>query len=97
MGTGAGTKLLKEIGNAEHYVRISSPYLSPKLVDELIWLHKQGVQVSLITSDHLDGGNGRLQESIKPLIVQQRHMDEKANRTRNLLKKIILKLLQKLA
>ncbi|MBW8244253.1 hypothetical protein K1F50_15700 [Muricauda oceani] len=39
MGTGAGSKLLQEMANAQHSVKRSSPYLSPKLVQELIWLH----------------------------------------------------------
>lgn len=83
MGTGAGKKLLHEISNAQLSVKISSPYLSPKMVEELIWLHKKGIKVSLITSDTLDGGNGRQERSLKPLIVQHRHLDEKANFRRN--------------
>lgn len=82
MGTGAGKKLLHEIGNAQRSVKISSPYLSPKLVQELVWLHKKGVKVSLITSDTLDR-NGRQERSLKPLIVQHRHLDEQANVQRN--------------
>ncbi|MDT7828383.1 phospholipase D family protein [Pricia sp. S334] len=82
MGTGAGTKLLKEIGNAQKSVKISSPYLSPKMVDELIWLHHQGVKVSVITSDTVHGHNGRQERSIKPLVVQNRHTDSRAIRSR---------------
>ncbi|MEM1260397.1 MAG: phospholipase D family protein [Bacteroidota bacterium] len=82
MGTGAGKKLLHEIGNAQKSVKISSPYLSPKSVEELIWLHKKGVDVSLITSDTLKG-DYRQERSLKPLIVQHQHLDEKANYTRN--------------
>jgi len=83
MGTGAGTKLLKEIGNAQKSVKISSPYLSPKMVEELIWLHKQGIRISLITSDTLNGGNHRQEKSIMPLIVQNREIDRKAQKVRN--------------
>ncbi len=82
MGTGAGTKLLKEIGNAQRSVKISSPYLSPKMVDELVWLHKKGIKVALITSDKFDGRNYRQEKSIEPLVVQNRHLDEEANRVR---------------
>ena len=82
MGTGAGTKLLKEIGNAQHSVKISSPYLSPKMVDELVWLHKKGIKVTLITSDKFDSRSYRLEKSIQPLVVQNRHLDESANRIR---------------
>lgn len=75
--------MLKEIGNAQNSVKISSPYLSPALIKELIWLHNKEVKVSLITSDHLEGGNRKLEESIKPLIVQHQKLDERANRIRN--------------
>ena len=83
MGTGAGKKLLHEIGNAQKSVKISSPYLSPKMVEELIHSHKKGVEVSLITSDTLYGGNGRQERSLKPIILQHQHLDEKANVQRN--------------
>ena len=82
MGTGAGTKLLKEIGNAQHSVKISSPYLSPKMVDELVWLHKKGIKVTLITSDKFDSRSYRQEKSIQPLVVQNQHLDEGANRIR---------------
>tara|TARA_R110002051_G_scaffold290773_1_gene354442 strand:- start:72261 stop:73022 length:762 start_codon:yes stop_codon:yes gene_type:complete len=82
MGTGAGTKLLKEIGNAQRSVKISSPYLSPKMVDELVWLHKQGIKVTLITSDKYDSRSYCQEKSIQPLVVQNRHLDEEANRMR---------------
>ncbi|HAS59754.1 MAG TPA: hypothetical protein DEQ87_17365 [Algoriphagus sp.] len=82
MGTGAGTKLLKEIGNAQRSVKISSPYLSPKMVDELVWLHKKGIKVTLITSDKFDSRSYRQERSIQPLVVQNRHLDEEANQVR---------------
>ncbi|MGJ8734991.1 phospholipase D family protein [Zobellia laminariae] len=82
MGTGAGTKLLKEIGNAQCSVKISSPYLSPKMVDELVWLHKKGIKVTLITSDKFDSRSYRQEKSILPLVVQNRHLDEEANLVR---------------
>ncbi|MEM6895632.1 MAG: phospholipase D-like domain-containing protein [Bacteroidota bacterium] len=83
MGTGAGKKLLHEIRNAQKSVKISSHYLSPKLFRELMHLHKREVEVSLITSDTLDGGNGRQERSLRPLIVQHQHLDEKGNVQRN--------------
>ena len=82
MGTGAGTKLLKEIGNAQRSVKISSPYLSPKMVDELVWLHNKGIKVTLITSDKFDSRSYRQEKSIQPLVVQNRHLDEEANQLR---------------
>ena len=86
MGTGGGKKLLHEIGNAQRSVKISSPYLSPKTVQKLIGLHNRGIEVSLITSDTLDG-NSLQERSLKPLIVQNRHLDEYANMVRNRWKK----------
>lgn len=86
MGTGASTKLLKEIGNAQKSVKISSPYLSPKMMDELIWLHEQGVEISLITSDTLNGRNHRQEKSIMPLIVQNKTVDTKDEKTWSRLK-----------
>ena len=82
MGTGAGTKLLKEIGNAQRSVKISSPYLSPKMVDELVWLNKQGIEVTLITSDKYNSRSYRQGKSIQPLVVQNQHLDEEANKIR---------------
>jgi len=88
MGTGAGTKLLKEIGNAQKSVKISSPYLSPKMVEELIWLHGQGIKISLITSDSIYDKNGRQEKSIRPLIIQNRRLHRRAEKSRERLKGI---------
>ena len=82
IGTGVGTKLLKEIGSAQRSVKISSPYLSPKMVDELVWLHNNGIKVTLITSDKFDSRSYLLEKSIQPLVVQNRHLNEEANRIR---------------
>lgn len=82
MGAGAGTKLLKEIGNAQRFVKISSPYLSPKMVDELVGLHEQGIKVTLITSDKYDSRSYCQEKSIQPLVIQNQHLDEGANRVR---------------
>lgn len=86
IGRGAGKKLLHEIRNAQRSIKISSPYLSPKLVEELIWSHKKGIKVSLITSDTLDGANSIQERSLKPLIVQRQELDVRANAQRSRLK-----------
>ena len=78
IGTGAGTKLLKEIANAQRSVKIISPYLSPKMIEELVWLHQKGIQVRLITTDTLENTHQKQLESIKRLIVQERVVDERA-------------------
>lgn len=90
MGTGAGTKLLKEIGNAQESVKISSPYLSPRMVEELVCLHKKGIKVSLITSDTLNSNNYRQQRCIKQLIVQNKNLRPEADRARKRLKTMAL-------
>lgn len=58
-------------------------HLSPKMVEELIYLNKQGVIVYLITSDTLENGSRRQGKSIQPLIRQHRQLNKKANRLRN--------------
>ena len=52
------------------------------MVDELVWLHKKGIKVTLITSDKFDSRSYRQEKSIQPLVVQNRHLDEKADQVR---------------
>lgn len=82
MGTGAGKKLLKEIANARRSVNVISPYLSPRMMEELVWLNNKGIQVRLITSDSLENSNQKQLESIQRLVVQHQELDKAAKRTR---------------
>lgn len=59
MGAGAGSMLFKEIKYIQRSIKISSPYLLPKMVEELVRLDNQGIYVSLITSAKMDEINDR--------------------------------------
>lgn len=82
IGKSAGAKLLQDIRNAKRNVKIVSPYLSPSLIKELIFLHNKGINISLITSDEIEDFYG-YDKNINKLIVQKRHTDEKAKQSRD--------------
>lgn len=82
IGKSAGAKLLQDIRNAKRNVKIVSPYLSPSLIKELIFLHSKGIDVQLITSDEIEDFYGN-EKNINKLIVQRRHVDEKAKQSRD--------------
>ncbi|WP_052248354.1 phospholipase D-like domain-containing protein [Chryseobacterium taiwanense] len=82
IGKRAGAKLLQDIRNAKTNVKIVSPYLSPSLIKELIFLHSKGIKISLITSDEIEDFYGN-DKNINKLIVQKRHTDEKAKQSRD--------------
>lgn len=82
IGKSAGAKLLQDIRNAKRNVKIVSPYLSPSLIKELIFLHSKGIHISLITSDEIEDFYGN-DKNINKLIVQKRHIDEKAKQSRD--------------
>jgi phosphatidylserine/phosphatidylglycerophosphate/cardiolipin synthase-like enzyme len=75
VGTGAGKKLMEDIGNAKRSVKIISPYLSPYLVRKLIDLHYQGIQVNLITSDAIRDFYGAGNRLLYQLVHQDQSMD----------------------
>jgi len=82
IGKSAGAKLLQDIRNAKRNVKIVSPYLSPFLIKELIFLHSKGINISLITSDEIEDFYG-YDKNINKLIVQKRNTDEKAKQSRD--------------
>ena len=82
IGKSAGAKLLQDIRNAKINIKIVSPYLSPSLIKELIFLHNKGIKISLITSDEIEDFYG-YDKNINKLIVQKRHTDEKAKQSRD--------------
>lgn len=73
---------MQDIRNAKRNVKIVSPYLSPSLIKELIFLHNKGINISLITSDEIEDFYG-YDKNINKLIVQKRHVDEKAKQSRD--------------
>ncbi|MCJ8155420.1 phospholipase D family protein [Chryseobacterium sp. SSA4.19] len=82
IGKGAGAKLIQDIRNAKKNVKIVSPYLSPSLIKELIFLHSNGINIELITTDEIEDFYGH-EKNINKLIIQERHIDEEANESRN--------------
>lgn len=82
IGKNAGAKMLQDIRNAQKNVKIVSPYLSPFLIKELIYLHSKGIQIRLITSDEIEDFYG-YDKNIHKLIIQHQHVDEKAKQKRN--------------
>ena len=88
IGTGAGKKLMDEIGNAKKSVKIVSPFLSPFLVKKLIEIHSNGIDVQLITTDTIEDFYGDRKRNIHELIRQEVHIDGQARRTRNKWKNI---------
>ncbi len=82
IGTSAGAKLIKEIENAEHSVKILSPFLSPFLVQKLIGLHHRNINIQLITTDTIEDFYGDRKRNIYELIQQQIHTDTEAKNSR---------------
>ncbi len=88
IGKSAGKKLMHDIDNAQHSVKILSPFLSPFLVKKLIGLHHKGVNVQLITSDTIEDFYGDRKRNIHELIRQHVHIDKEAQQLRKRWKKI---------
>lgn len=82
IGKSAGVKMMQDIRNAQRNVKIVSPYLSPFLIKELIHLHSRGIKIRLITSDEIEDFYG-YDKNIHKLIIQHKHVDEKAKHTRD--------------
>ncbi|UZT97318.1 phospholipase D family protein [Chryseobacterium fluminis] len=82
IGKSAGAKLMQDIRNAKSNVKIVSPYLSPFLIKELIDLHSRGIRIRLITSDEIEDFYG-YDKNIHKLIIQHKHVDEKAKEKRD--------------
>lgn len=84
IGQGAGKKLLDDITNAKRSVKIVSPFLSPFLIKELIYLYTRGIDVHLITTDNIeDYYDSSYEKNIYKLIRQTRIIDKEAERIRN--------------
>ncbi len=90
IGTGAGKKLLEDINNAKKSVKIISPYLSPGLMKEIIYLKNNGIDIELITMDDIeDFYNNNYEKNIHKLIIQKRITDDKAVEKREKYKDIV--------
>lgn len=87
IGKSAGTKLIQDIRNAKKNVKIVSPYLSPNLIKELIFLHNKGIEISLITTDEIEDFYGH-EKNINKLIIQEQQVDENAKQSYDSLKNL---------
>ncbi len=76
IGTGAGKNLLEEMEKATEEIKIISPYLSPSLVNDLIYLHHQGKKINLITINDIEDTKDK--ENIRRLIKQVKITDANA-------------------
>ncbi len=83
MGTGAGKKLMEDIGMARKSVKIVSPFLSPGLMGKLMDLHFKGIAVQVITTDSLGGHYSGRTNMVPGLIDQEVHVDGHARRSKN--------------
>ena len=83
IGTGAGKKLIDDIGNAKRSVKIVSPFLSAFLVKRLIGLHSNGIDIQLITTDTIEDFYGDRKRNLHELIRQEIHIDGQARWIRN--------------
>jgi len=88
IGTGAGKKLLSDIRKAQKSVKIVSPYLSPRLIKELIELHQTGLRIELITTDLIEDFFGHYEKNIHKLILQNKEIDKEAVKIRKKWKRI---------
>lgn len=78
IGKEAGDDLLKDIRLARKSVRIVSPYLSPALITQLIYLRKRNVEVELITADRIEDYKNGHEKNIYQLIEQNRSVNHHA-------------------
>jgi phosphatidylserine/phosphatidylglycerophosphate/cardiolipin synthase-like enzyme len=83
IGKGAGKKLLDDMRNARKSIKIVSPYLSPSLVNELIFFRERNLEVELITSGDFGDLYGINEKNIHRLILQNRETDNVALVKRN--------------
>lgn len=86
VGTGAGTKLIRDIENTEKSIKVISPYLSPSYIEKLISLRNTGIEVSLITTDLLEDFSDN--RNLYKLIKQNRITIEPAKAKRDFLIKL---------
>ena len=74
VGIGAGTKLLKEVREAQNSVKIVSPFLSKDLVNDLIQSTKNNIKVELFTMDKIEDDVNK--NNLKNLIIQNQIINQ---------------------
>ena len=83
IGKGAGKKLLNDLRNAKHSVKIVSPYLSPFLIKELIQMKRKGLDIALITTDSQSDFKNKNLKVLSQVIQQKRETNWTAIQERN--------------
>jgi phosphatidylserine/phosphatidylglycerophosphate/cardiolipin synthase-like enzyme len=81
IGKEAGKEILSRIKSAKQSVKVVSPYLSPDYIKELIKLHKECRQVTLITCDKI-GENAYSDFKASDLINKREIYNPSAEKTR---------------
>lgn len=89
IGKEAGKEILSRIKSAKSSVKIVSPYLSADYIQELINLHKEGKEITLITCDDLVTERSPYSDfNASDLINKKRIPDLKADKLRKVLFRI---------
>lgn len=82
VGRGAGKKLLSDIREAEVSVKVVSPYLSAKLIHELIECRRRGLEVALVTMDSIPEFEATPEQNLRTMLRQVRTEDASAKADR---------------
>lgn len=83
MGKNAGRYISYDIQDCQHSIKIVTPYISKELLDLIAKKSSNGIEVSLVLSSDVI----KKPEELSRLIVQNRHIIEKACKKRTLLRK----------
>ncbi|WP_412468834.1 phospholipase D-like domain-containing protein [Pedobacter sp. KLB.chiD] len=67
---------------AKRSVKIVSPFLSPYLITELIYLKSNNIDIKLITTDNIEDFYGYREKNIYKLIIQNRNTDVQKQKLR---------------
>ncbi|WP_343521864.1 phospholipase D-like domain-containing protein [Pedobacter sp.] len=83
IGSGAGKKLINDMKAAKRSVKIVSPFLSPYLISELIYLKDNNIDIKLITTNNIEDFYGYREKNIYKLIIQNRNTDIQKQKIRD--------------
>lgn len=88
IGRQAGKEIHKSILSAKSCVKIVSPYLSPDYIQDLIFLHKKGIKITLITCDSIESNQ---YSKFKPsdLVIKEKVEDYSSAKSKSFLAKIL--------
>ena len=85
IGRGSGKRLKVDIHNAKHSIKIVSPFHSSSYIKDILKKARNGLNVTLITSNEIKEGDGKYCDlAYSDLIDQKRHVDDFAKEERDL-------------